>query len=399
MTILEKVTTALQEAGAMTLKEIYKTCPETQPCVIRGIINRHLKKENRLIERCHRGIYVARAEKQLPKNLISMKQSPVMKRKAILSRFKQLVSTKKAKSNPMVMTCLAAGMEQEQLSLFSSEMLLTDSEDEDSEPPVVSSHQPIEPGLPVNGCSPKALNSLPHQRIEAFDNQVFCEDSRTFLKHLPSESVDLVVTDPPYKITSRGCSGTTGGMMKTKESMKGNIFKHNHIKMSDYIPDLYRVLKEGTHCYIMTNHLNLVEMLTTAINSGFHFIKSLIWDKGNKIMGRAYMSQFEYILFFRKGKFKKINECGTSDILSVPNKKSRENGKNLHDTEKPVELMKTLIRNSSQVGDRVLDPFVGIGSTAIAAKELGRKFLANEIDVTYHDIAIKRINQAELVLS
>ena len=56
------------------------------------------------------------------------------------------------------------------------------------------------------------------------------------------------------------------------------------------------------------------------------------------------MSQFEYILFFRYGKVSKINKCGTADIIRIPNKKTKdENGNNLHDTEKPVELMKILI--------------------------------------------------------
>ena len=56
----------------------------------------------------------------------------------------------------------------------------------------------------------------------------------------------------------------------------------------------------------------------------------------------------------------KINNCGTADILSIPNKKTKgEDGKNIHDTEKPVELMKILIENSSQEGDIVLDPFIG----------------------------------------
>lgn len=148
----------------------------------------------------------------------------------------------------------------------------------------------------------------------------------------------------------------------------------------------------------MTNHKNLVEMLNTSISSGFKFIKSLIWDKGNKIMGQLYMSQYEYILFFRKGPAKRINECGTSDILSVPNKKTKENGVNLHDTEKPIELMKTLVRNSSQVGQRVLDPFLGIGATAIAAKELGRIFIGNELDETYHTIATKRLNETTVLI-
>lgn len=162
-----------------------------------------------------------------------------------------------------------------------------------------------------------------------------------YMKTLKDESIDLIVTDPPYPTTKRGGTGNSGGMCKKKEFSSGKVFKYNDIKPIEYIPELYRILKDGSHCYIMTNHVNLYEILTVAKDSGFHFIKSLIWNKGNKIMGQAYMSQFEYILFFRKGKFKKINKCGTSDILDVPNKKTKdENGKNIHDTEKPIELMK-----------------------------------------------------------
>lgn len=142
----------------------------------------------------------------------------------------------------------------------------------------------------------------------------------------------------------------------------------------------------------MTNHINLIKMLSTFTKVGFHFIKSLIWDKGNKIMGQYYMSQFEYILFFRKGKSKKINNCGTSDILSVSNKKTKdEKGNNLHDTEKPVDLMKILIGNSSNENDVVLDPFMGIGSCGLACKELNRQFVGIELDPNYFEIAKKRI--------
>ena len=96
----------------------------------------------------------------------------------------------------------------------------------------------------------------------------------------------------------------------------------------------------------MTNHVNLQEMLNVCTENRFHFTKSLIWKKDNKIMGQWYMSQFEYILFFRKGKAKKINNCGTADVLDIPNIKTKDiNGKNLHDTEKPIELMKILIEN------------------------------------------------------
>ena len=63
----------------------------------------------------------------------------------------------------------------------------------------------------------------------------------------------------------------------------------------------------------------------------------------------------------------------------------------MHDTEKPIELMKTLIENSSQEGNIVIDPFMGIGSTGIAAKQLNRKFIGIEIDNQYFDLAKDRI--------
>ena len=214
------------------------------------------------------------------------------------------------------------------------------------------------------------------------------------LKQISDNSIDLIVTDPPYPTTKRGISKgtTTGGLVRSELGRKGKIFEHNNIDVSVYVPECYRVLKDGSHFYIMTNHVNLQNILNTCTKVGFHFIKSLIWNKGNKIMGQAYMSQFEYILFFRKGKFKKINHCGTSDILNIPNVKTKDkNGNNLHDTEKPIELMKILIDNSTQQNDIVLDPFVGIGSTALACKELNRRFICCELDTTYWNIANKRI--------
>ena len=223
-------------------------------------------------------------------------------------------------------------------------------------------------------------------------NQIYNKDVLELMKTMSDESIDLLVTDPPYKVTARGNAGNSGGMMQDKLSMQGKIFKHNDIKPSEYIPEFYRLLKDGSHCYIMTNHVNLHEMLNVAKESGFHFIKSLVWNKGNKIMGQYYMSQFEYILFFRKGRGKKINKCGTADILEIPNKKTKgEDGKNIHDTEKPVELMKVLIENSSNIDEVVFEPFMGVGSTIMACIELDRKYIGCEIDEKYYNIAKNRI--------
>ena len=82
------------------------------------------------------------------------------------------------------------------------------------------------------------------------------DNSIDFMKTLEDESVDLIVTDPPYKVTARGNAGNSGGMMQSKLSMQGKIFKHNDIKPIEYIPEFYRLLKDGSHCYIMTNHVN-----------------------------------------------------------------------------------------------------------------------------------------------
>jgi site-specific DNA-methyltransferase (adenine-specific) len=228
-------------------------------------------------------------------------------------------------------------------------------------------------------------------------NKVYNQDCLNIMKNIEDNSIDLIVTDPPYKVTSSGTAGNTGGMLKKSLFMSGKLFEHNDIKPIQYIPEFFRVLKKDAHCYIMTNHINLIEILNVATNCGFHFVKSLIWDKGNKIMGRYYMSQFEYILFFRKGSEKQINNCGTSDIFRIPNKKMSncDDDGNLHDTEKPIELMKILIENSTKEGELVLEPFAGIGSTILACIKSKRHFIGVEIDKKYYETILVRIGEIE----
>jgi site-specific DNA-methyltransferase (adenine-specific) len=223
-------------------------------------------------------------------------------------------------------------------------------------------------------------------------NRVYLGDFRELIKSVDDTSIDLIVTDPPYKMTSRGTNGTTGGMLTKAVVRSGQVFEHNDIEPSEYAAEFYRVLKDGSHCYVMTNHVNLINMLNSFTSAGFHFIKSLIWKKDNKVMGRFYMSQFEYILFLRKGFGKQINNCGTSDILEFPNKKDKaEDGSNLHDSQKPVEMMRVLIENSTVKGEVVLDPFMGSGSTPLAAKLSERDYIGFEIDSKYFNIANERL--------
>lgn len=225
-------------------------------------------------------------------------------------------------------------------------------------------------------------------------------DCLVAMKDIPDASIDLICTDPPYKLTSRGSSGTMSGYWTNELTKKGKIFENNDIDIEDYIHELYRVLKDNTHCYIMCNQVNLPHFLQVISNSKFKYIKCLIWDKGNKICGRYYMNCFEYIIMLRKGGERTINDCGTPDILSIPNHKTKgADGKNIHDSEKPVALMQILIQNSSNEGDVVLDMFMGSVSTGVACVNTNRNFIGIELNEKYFKIAEKRIKEARQQLT
>lgn len=233
--------------------------------------------------------------------------------------------------------------------------------------------------------------------------QLINGDCLEVLKEIPSESVDLLVTDCPYKITTGGStiepkSNEMHGVLERRSEdklvKKGKIFKNNDIEFSEWLPEVYRVLKDDSHAYIMINPRNLKELWEECEKVGFKFQQLLVWDKQNVIANHYYMNAYELILMVRKGKAKDINDMGTSNLLRVPNVRHKE-----HPTEKPVELMKILIRNSSNEGDVVLDPFMGVGATCIACKRLKRDFIGVEIDKEYFDIANKRLKEEDMQIS
>lgn len=240
-------------------------------------------------------------------------------------------------------------------------------------------------------------------------------DCMDVFKGIENESVDCVVTDCPYHIISGGCTNDHVKIGRYREmsgfishrldrakndieaeiisnTRQGKIFEYNDIEFSEWLPEVYRVLKQNTHCYIMVNARNLKDLWSEAESVGFKFQNLLIWDKGNVTPNKYYMGAYEVILMLRKGSARKINNKGTTNILRVPNIMRVK----LHPTEKPSELMKILIENSSNEGEVVLDPFMGSGSTGVACKELKREFIGIEIDQKYYDIAKDRIEKADV---
>ena len=258
-------------------------------------------------------------------------------------------------------------------------------------------------------------------------NEIKCGDMLEIIKEYPDEYFNLVCSDVPYRIC-------TGGIRKSIESIEkfaktdpsgifnristrdlkvkwvkkkafnednamliesGNLFTHADINFSEWLPEVYRVLKSGSHCYLMVNSRNLKDLQIEAEKVGFKFQNLLVWVKNNATPNKWYMQQAEFILMLRKGKEKYINFMGTSNIFSYPN----IIGNKYHPTEKPVELMEDLIVNSTNEGDIVLDPFMGSGTTCVAAKRINRKYVGIEIEQKYFDIAEQRLNQEDYKLN
>lgn len=224
-------------------------------------------------------------------------------------------------------------------------------------------------------------------------DRIYHGDALSLIKEIPDGSIDCIVTDPPYRVTSRGGSGTMSGYWTAEQTKRGRIFDHNDCDIADYLPELFRVLKDSAHCYIMCNNVNLPHFFEEIGKSAFHFVKLLVWDKQNKICGRYYMGQVEHIFLLRKGADKPINDCGASDLLSFVNHRDKtRDGGNVHDSQKPVPLFQTMIENSTDVGGVVLDPFIGSGTAAIAAMRAKRRFIGFEMDSTYFSLAERRIS-------
>ena len=87
------------------------------------------------------------------------------------------------------------------------------------------------------------------------------------MKNLPDESIDLIATDPPYRVMARGSSGNAGGMLLKDINRKGKVFEFNAIDCEEYAPEFYRILKDGSHCYVMTNHINLIHTICLLWNA------------------------------------------------------------------------------------------------------------------------------------
>lgn len=203
------------------------------------------------------------------------------------------------------------------------------------------------------------------------------------------KNVNCLVTDPPYLLTYGGQHGSMGGCLSLENyDNKGGLVDCD-IDWSDFMPLLYCTLADQAHAYIMANNRHVQAMLNAAENAGFRFHNLLVWDKISATPNRWYMKNLEFIGFFYKGAAKFINDCSAKQLIRCAQVDESD-----HPTEKPVSLMEHYIANSTQSGEIICDPFMGSGTTGVAAIKQGRKFIGIEKDEKYFQIACKRIEES-----
>ena len=210
-------------------------------------------------------------------------------------------------------------------------------------------------------------------------NKIYNEDCLEGMKRIPDNTVDLVVTDPPY------CIGTTSN------GQKGSWTDNNLIRpfFDAYFRELKRVCKEKSELYINTDW-RTYPFLYPIMQKHFNIKNLIVWDYEWIKAGSHYRFSHEFIIYAIQGDVKRKFSASERDVWRIRpiNFTSKEK---LHNAQKPLELVQKMIVNSSNKGDIILDTFMGSGTTAVACIENNRNYIGFEIDENYYQTAMQRI--------
>lgn len=205
----------------------------------------------------------------------------------------------------------------------------------------------------------------------------------------------LIVMDPPYDIKNTN-SGNNSSLSKSIQKTQDKLVKANITKGFDYTAVLDRAVKlqKGkVNIYIYCNKAQMSFYMKYFIDGLGCSFTPLVWIKSNPVPNyyNKYASDAEYILYFRKSGYCMPQNLEDATTLFLDPSNAKDNKKYGHPTVKYVHHLEKLIRNSSKPGDLVFDPFMGSGSTAEAALNLGRNFIGSELSKEYFNTSVKRI--------
>ncbi len=229
----------------------------------------------------------------------------------------------------------------------------------------------------INLTSDK-LNEL----IEEDLNKIIHGDCLKEIPRIEDGSVDCVIIDPPYGIDFQS------NYKKEKFDKIKNDTNDSFKLLDNSLEKVKPKMKKDSHIYIFTSW-KVFDKVKPIIEKHFEIKNCLIWNKEDRGMGDLngnYAESYEMIIFATQGKRKLYSEKRPMNILNFSRTENSE-----HPTQKPVELLKELIENSTKESQVVLDYFLGSGSTVIAAKEVGRKWLGIELEEEYIDVINGRL--------
>ena len=224
------------------------------------------------------------------------------------------------------------------------------------------------------------------------NNNIMVSDYAAFLQTTHANSIDLILTDPPYTISKdTGFESVKKGVPRFAISMDFGEWDHTMINLYNMIEEFYRVLKEGGTAIIWYDLWKLGLVKTILEDNKFRMIRHIIWQKTNPVpinMKSTYMSNSrEFAIVAVKGKDNNFKSEYDNGIYNYP---IYHDEQRFHPTQKPVKLFEDLILKHSNKNDIVMDPFMGSGTTAVAAIANSRVFTGCDISKEYVDLAIQR---------
>lgn len=213
-------------------------------------------------------------------------------------------------------------------------------------------------------------------------------------------AIDAIITDPPYNVSQQNNFNTIKD--KNGEQKYGSIDFGEWDKNFDeraWLETALKLLKNGGNIVIFCSWKQLSTYVSILEDNKCLVKNMLQWVKPNsapKNRDRLYIVNYEVAIWATKGKgwtFNRQDEKRQLSQFTYPFVGGKEKTK--HTTQKPFRLMSDLIKIHTNVGDTILDPFFGSGTTAIAADNLRREFVGMEIDDTYYEIAVNRLREAQ----
>ena len=232
-------------------------------------------------------------------------------------------------------------------------------------------------------------------------NKIYNMDCIEGLKLIDNNSVDLVLTDPPYNTGIK----KTNGKGRLCNFFMDDYNEEDYLNLvKNYIKECFRILKFDRAIYIYINWKSLGLWLDIMEEEGFNIKNVIVWDKmvhGLNYQNYAYT--YELIIYATKGYFYptnktiKDNNYGFYKDIWHIQRDINTDVNSEHETVKQIEVIRLPIQHTTKEGDIVFDGFMGTGTTAVACKQLNRRYIGFEISPEYCKIAEKRLNQKTLM--